>query len=342
MKNSTALTFAALAANLLVECATAANVADNINVKGSTPVTFTAHGSRIAANLYLPTNFKEGQKYPAVVVAHPWGGVKEQTAGLYAQQLAAQGFVTLAYDASHYGQSEGLPRDFEDPADRIDDIRSAVSFLINRPEVNPNEIGALGICAGGGYTLHEAQDDPRVKVVATVSAYDIGSASREGITGSPVTEADRKALMQSVSEELNRIAAGQAPAVYDLLPAKETWTEKTDAFTREAYSYYKEPRGAHPNARNKFVFASLGLHQAYYPFDHLEKIAPRPVLLVAGDKAETFKFSQDALKKSPSNAELYVIHGATHFALYDKPQYVQPIVNKITVFFNDAFDAQAR
>lgn len=318
---------------LAAEPALAATVAENANVAGSTPVSFVSHGSRVAGNLYVPEGCGAAKRCPAVVVSHPWGGVKEQTAGLYAQRLARRGFVTLAYDATHYGESEGMPRDFEDPADRVDDIRSAVSWLSNRPEVDKDAIGTLGICAGGGYTLHEAQTDPRVKAVATVVAYDIGGAAREGITGSPVTPENRAALLKAVGEELTAIAGGKEPATGALLPEKSEWTDATDAFTREAWSYYRTERGAHPNARNRYVFASFGLHQGYRPLEHMDEIAPRPVLVIAGEKAETRKFSEEAARRGGENVRLVVIPGATHFALYDLPEYFGPALDELSAFF---------
>ena len=326
----------AAAGMCLMGAASAQTVADGVNVVGSQPVSFLFEANKVAANLYLPKGFDSSKKYPAIVVSHPWGGVKEQTAGLYAQRLAQKGFVTLAYDASNYGQSEGQPRDFEDPDQRVKDIRNAVGYLASRPEVRKDSIGTLGICAGGGYTLHEAQTDPRVKAVAAVSAYDIGGAMRHGIIGAEVSEEQLKKTMDAVAGEWNNIAAGRKPVVFKLLPDKKDWTEKTDAFTKEAYSYYRKPRGASPNARNLGHLSSLGLHAVYYPLEHMNLIAPRPVLLIAGEKAQTLPFSKEAYAKAAEPKELMVIDGATHFALYDKEQYVGPIVEKLSEFYSKA------
>lgn len=313
----------------------AATVAENVNTVGALPVQFYSGPNRIMANLYLPEKFKSGERYPGIVVSHPWGGVKEQTAGLYAQQLAKKGFVTLAYDAAHYGESEGMPRDFEDPAVRVENIRSAVGFLANRPEVRPESIGTLGICAGGGYTLHEAQTDWRVKAVATVVAYDIGGAARDGITGSEVTPEAHTQLMNALSAELNAVAGGKPHTTGLLLPDPKNWTDKTDEFTKEAYSYYRTPRGAHPNAKNTYVFSSFALHQGYYPLDHMDLISPRPVLLIAGEKAETLKFSQEAYERAKEPKTLDVIKDATHFAFYDQPEAFGVALERLTAFFND-------
>lgn len=316
--------------------AQAQTVAEGVNTIGSALVTFVSGAYKLTGNLYLPDYYDSSKKYPAIVVSHPWGGVKEQTAGLYAQRLAKNGFVTLAYDASHYGTSEGMPRDYEDPSQRVQDIRSAVGFLENRPEVKKGAIGSLGICAGGGYALHEAQTDLRVKAVASVVAYDIGRAMRTGIIGSEVTAEQYRLTMNAVAEEYNRIAAGEQPKVFKLLPDKKDWNENTDAFTKEAYSYYREPRGAYPTAANQFHFSTLALHAAYYPFEHMNSISPRPVLIIGGEKAETLEFSQEAFERAAEPKELIVVPGATHFAMYDKEEFVGPNVEKLTSFFKKA------
>ncbi|HGM6859292.1 TPA: alpha/beta hydrolase [Serratia rubidaea] len=309
-------------------------VADGVNTMGSQKVSFQNGAVKMVANLYLPENYDRSKKYPAIVVSHPWGGVKEQTSGLYAQQLAKRGFITLAYDASHYGESGGMPRDLENPADRVQDISSAVGYLSSLPQVDATRIGTLGICAGGGYTLHEAQSDLRVKAVAGVVTYDIGEATRTGIEGLPVSEADRQKLLQSVDEQLNKEAAGAPVLAQKLLPSRDTLNDSTPNFVREATDYYLTPRGAHSNAHNRYVVTSPGLHMAYYPLAHMDQIAPRPVLLITGEKAETRKFSQQAFDNAKQPKELMVIPGATHFDLYDKPQFVNPAVDKLAVFFS--------
>lgn len=309
------------------------SVAEGVNAVGARKVSFQNGTVKMAANLYLPPDFKSTKKYPAIVVSHPWGGVKEQTSGLYAQQLAKRGFITLAYDASHYGESGGLPRNLENPAERVGDIRSAVGYLSSLPQVDAGRIGTLGICAGGGYTLHEVQNDPRVKAVAGVVTYDIGEATRNGIDGMPVSASDRQKLMQGVDEQLNKEAAGAPLLVQQLLPSRDSLNNSTPNFVREATDYYLTPRGSHPNAQNQYVVTSPGLHMAYYPLEHMDLIAPRPVLLIAGEKAETRKFSQQAYDNARQPKELVILPGASHFDLYDKPQFVNPAADRLAAFF---------
>lgn len=333
LKASLVATAIALATPAFTQPRNPATVAQGINAVGSERVTFDNNGVRMAGNLYLPANYDRSKKYPAIVVAHPWGGVKEQTSGLYAQQLAKKGFITLAYDASHYGESGGQPRYLEDPAQRVQNIRSAVGYLAGLPQVDANRIGAVGVCAGGGYTLHESQSDLRVKAVAGVVAYDIGDATRTGIEGSAVSAADREKLLRDVAVQLNKEASGAPVLVMPLLPSRDQLTSSTPNFVREATDYYLTPRGEHPNALSRFVVTSPGLHIAYYPLEHMELVSPRPVLLIAGERAETRKFSESAYAKAQQPKELLVVPGASHFDLYDKPEYVGTAVNKLADFF---------
>ena len=308
-------------------------VAEGINVIGSKNIIFHNGTITMAGNLYFPPNYNAAKKYPAIVVSHPWGGVKEQTAGLYAQQLARKGFITLAYDASHYGESGGMPRDLEDPSDRVQDIRSAVGYLASLPQVNALRIGTVGVCAGGGYTLNEAQTDLRVKAVAGVVTYDIGEATRTGIEGMPVSAEDQHKLLADVDEQLNEEAGGAPVLVKPLLPPLSSINASSPSFLREATNYYLTPRGAYPHAHNRYVVTSPGLHLAYYPLTHMDLISPRPVLLISGSRAETLKFSEAAYAQAKQPKEIMVIPGASHFDLYDKPQYVKPAVNKLAEFF---------
>src|SRR5712691_9517385 len=146
-------------------------------------VTFQNKGNTVVGNLFKPTGFEQGKKYPAIVVTHPFGAVKEQVPTTYAKLLTAHGFITLVYDASYQGESGGEPHFSELPAVRVEDIRCAVDFLSIHPDVDEDRIGALGICAGGGYTVNAAQTEMRIKAVAGVSTFDIDSARRAGAGG---------------------------------------------------------------------------------------------------------------------------------------------------------------
>ena len=153
------------------------NVQGKVNIQ---PVKYQLNGLTIAANVYTPANFDSSKKYPAIVVAHPNGGVKEQVAGLYAQKLAEQGYVAIAFDAAYQGGSGGEPRYVDKPANRIEDIRGAADFISQFKGVDTNRIGLLGICGGGGYSIKAAETDKRFKSVATISLFNSGDARRNG------------------------------------------------------------------------------------------------------------------------------------------------------------------
>ena len=153
------------------------NVQGKVNIQ---PVKYQLNGLTIAANVYTPANFDSSKKYPAIVVAHPNGGVKEQVAGLYAQKLAEQGYVAIAFDAAYQGGSGGEPRYVDKPANRIEDIRGAADFISQFKGVDTNRIGLLGICGGGGYSIKAAETDKRFKSVATISMFNSGDARRNG------------------------------------------------------------------------------------------------------------------------------------------------------------------
>lgn len=288
----------------------------------------------MTGNLYYPKNFEKDKKYPTITVAHPWGGVKEQTAGLYAQKLAEKGFITLAYDATHYGESGGEPRYLENPSERVEDIRCTVDYLTTLPFVDEEKIGALGICAGGGYTISAAQTDLRIKAVAGISTYDVGDAARNGLKGVySVSYADRIQILKEAGEQRTKEARGENVRIDKLMPPSAP-SATAPQFSRESYDYYETERGHHENATGNFKFTS-NIHQMeFFPFSQIETISPRPLLLIAGAKAQTLYFSEEAYKKANEPKELFIVEGATHFDMYDKPEFVTPAVEKLEEFFN--------
>lgn len=288
----------------------------------------------MTGNLYYPKNFEKDKKYPTITVAHPWGGVKEQTAGLYAQKLAEKGFITLAYDATHYGESGGEPRYLENPSERVEDIRCTVDYLTTLPFVDEEKIGALGICAGGGYTISAAQTDLRIKAVAGISTYDVGDAARNGLKGVySVSYADRMQILKEAGEQRTKEARGENIRIDKLMPPSAP-SATAPQFSRESYDYYETERGHHENATGNFKFTS-NIHQMeFFPFSQIETISPRPLLLIAGAKAQTLYFSEEAYKKANEPKELFIVEGATHFDMYDKPEFVTPAVEKLEEFFN--------
>lgn len=288
----------------------------------SQAVTFNSKGITIAANLFVPPSHRG--RSPAVVVSHPFGGVKEQTAGLYAKLLSEAGFVTLAFDAAYQGESGGEPRYLEDPGQRVEDIKSAVSFLTTRQEVDQERIGALGICASGGYVPFAASTDQRIKAVATISAADMGRLFREGLGGMLKRE-DLMSALGTAAAARTLEARGEKPHLEHVVP--NTPAEVADgipALYREGTDYYRTPRAQHPNSANWYVSRSIDTVATYSSYAFVDWISPRPLLMIAGSKADTLYFSQDATAAAKEPKELYIVDGKTHIDLYDDTAGVLP------------------
>lgn len=289
---------------------------------------------KIAAEIYVPKDFDKEKEYPAIVVVPPSGGVKEQTAGLYAQKLASKGFVTLAYDAAYQGESGGEPRYVEDPSSRVEDVRSAVDYLTTLPFVDKDNIGVLGICAGGGYAFNAAETEMRIKAVAAVSAFDLGRARRQGL-GDSLTEDQQKQKLKNIAEQRTREVNGKAYKYVEYVPdSKKDIPANASDMYKEGYEYYKTSRGAHPRAVNKYLYTSLDKQMAFTAFDKPESISPRAVLFIVGGNAETAYFSKEAFDKAKAPKEYYVIPNASHFALYDRTEYVAPAIEKLYEFYS--------
>lgn len=295
---------------------------------------FNNNGLKMAGEIYTPDNFDKNKQYPAIVVTHPGGGVKEQTAGTYACKLAQNGFITLAFDASYQGESEGNPRYLENPHERVNDIRCAIDYLVTLPYVDENNIGALGICAGGGYTMSAVQTEFRIKAAAAVSCANFGKLIRDGLGDTQSVENLQK-LLKEVGEERTKIARGEDIRYTGIVP--ETiieLTPETPTLYKEGYDYYRTPRAQCPDAPSITPFISFGYLCSFDAFEFIDTVSPRPILLIAGSKADTLYFSEVAMKKAKEPKELFIVEGATHVDMYDKPQYVEQAVNKLTEFFN--------
>ena len=284
----------------------------------------------MAGHLYLPKGFDERAKHPAVVSVHPGGGVKEQTAGVYARRLAEQGFVALAFDASHQGASGGMPRFLDDPMKRVGDIYSAVDYLTSLPYVDAGRIGALGICAGSG-TASQGRStlDRRIKAVATVSAVDVGAATRKGWDGK-APASDQIAMLEAVAKQRTAEAAGAAPVYVPYVPKVGDKTAPRDL--QEAADYYLTPRGQHPNAPNKMLLTSLGSLAAFTGFDGIDNVLTQPVMIIAGSEAGSLWHSQELHATAAGPKELFLVDGATHMDLYDGDG-MGVAVNKLAPFF---------
>jgi fermentation-respiration switch protein FrsA (DUF1100 family) len=297
------------------------------------PVSFANKSVEISAHLHLPDDFREDEKYPALVGIHPAGGVKEQTIGLYAKRLAAYGFVVAVYDSSHQGESGGEPRLLEDPAIRVEDARCAADFLTTLPYVDVERMGVFGICAGGGYALAVAQTERRFKAVAGVSAAPMGEAARS-MLGQPIPAAEQIQTLEAAAKQRTAEARGAKPVYAPFVPERlEDINENTPAFLREAYDYYRTPRGQHPNSKGRFLMTSLDKMLAFSTFDLIPDLLSQPLLLIAGSNADTKIFSEQAYALSNGPKELFVVEGATHVSLYDVPEHVDQAIASLVSFF---------
>ncbi|SFW79931.1 alpha/beta hydrolase [Amycolatopsis australiensis] len=296
-------------------------------------ITFPNGPITMAGNLYLPEGFDPKGSYAAIVTVHPGGGVKEQTAGLYASKLAERGFVALAYDASYQGDSGGEPHFLEDPAARVEDVRAAVDHLQTLDYVDSGRIGVLGICAGSGYAVSATMTDHRIKALTTVSAVNIGSAYRKGWFG---TDADSAAVptLEAAAQQRTAEAGGADAAYIPYVPAETD--ENTPRDMVEAHDYYLTPRAQHPNAQNKKLFTkSISRIFAFDAFHLVEDLLTQPVLMVAGSEAGSLWHTTELHAKVRSPKKLVVVDGGTHMDFYDVPQYVKRAVEEAVPFFTE-------
>ncbi|MFF3375370.1 alpha/beta hydrolase [Streptomyces sp. NPDC002680] len=293
-------------------------------------ITFDNAGITMAGNLHLPDGFSEDGSYPALVSVHPGSGVKEQTAGLYAAKLAREGFVTLAFDASHQGASGGTPRHLEDPAARVEDVRAAVDHLSTLGFVDADRIGVLGICAGAGYAVNATMTDRRIKAVGTISPIDIGAAYRLGWDGSEPVAA-QLATLDTVAQQRAAEARGADAAVVPYVP--EVVDESTVPDMAEAHDYYRTPRAQHPNSDNRMLFTSVANIYAFDAFHQVETLLTQPLLMVAGSEAGSLWQAERLLPRVNGPKELALIEGAGHVSLYDVPEYVDQVTAHLTPFF---------
>jgi fermentation-respiration switch protein FrsA (DUF1100 family) len=285
---------------------------------GPSKVSFLSRGIKIIGDLYQPPAGAPDRKGAAVVVAHPWTSVKEQSSGLYARLLAEQGFIALAYDAAYQGESEGEPRYLEDPGQRVEDIKAAVTFLVGTDGVDGERISVLGICASGGYVCAAAQTDLRIKSVATVSAVCTGVMAREGLPKGSSNLEMLRAQLAAAAKERNDEAKGVKPTHIPMLPKtlEDAPANMPTAF-RDLMGYYRTSRGQHPRAPNLALPRSWDMMANYDSFHYNYLISPRPLLMIVGSKAESKNYSEDALKLAKDPKELFVIPDRTHADLYD-------------------------
>ena len=288
-------------------------------------------GIMLSAVINYPDGFDASKKYPAVVVSHPGGGVKEQTAGTDAKKLAAEGFVTIAYDASYQGESTGEPRQLENPSVRTEDVSAVVDHLVSQPFVDKDKIGAMGICAGAGYTANAAINDRRIKAVGTVSMVNIGSMFRNGWENN-VKDADAIPLRDMGADARSVAADGTNEEIFPLAPMRKE--DAPNPELEEAWEYYHTPRAQYPTAPGYMTKRSLDQIITYDAFFKAEAFFTQPLLTVVGSKAGSKWMSDDLMKRAGTkDKRMHVVEGANHMSMYDGEKYINEAVDQLGPFF---------
>ncbi|MFT3749094.1 MAG: alpha/beta hydrolase [Agriterribacter sp.] len=297
-------------------------------------VTFkNRYGIMLTGDLYLPKE-QANEPLAAIAISGPFGAVKEQSSGLYANQMAARGFAALAFDPSYTGESSGEPRSVASPDINTEDFSAAVDFLGIQKNIDRNKIGIIGVCGFGGFALNATAIDKRVKAVATTSMYDMTRVISKGYNDVVTLEQRTKTLEQLGEQRWKDAEAGTFAAGAILNPEKLKGDEPQ--FVKDYHDYYRTPRGYHErslnstgawNATNALSFMNMPL------LTYIKEISPRPILIIAGEKAHSRYFSEDAYKAASEPKELMIIPNAVHVDLYDKTDVIP--FSKLETFFKE-------
>lgn len=315
-------------------------ISDSVTVQ---PVTFqTQNRMSVAGNLFTCNNDTLRVNKPAIVVGHPMGAVKEQSANLYATKLAEQGFVTVSIDLPFWGGSEGEPRNAVSPDLYAEAFSAAVDYLGQQSFVNRGRIGALGICGSGSFVISAAKIDARIRAIATSSMYDMGAATRNGLGSSQTVQQRKEIIAATAKQRWVEVDGGEVEYTSGV---PEELTPDTPPVSREFYDFYRTPRGeftpkgtspeltTHPTLTSNVKFMN------FYPFNDIETISPRPMLFVSGDQAHSREFSEAAYARAAEPKELFWVPGAGHVDLYDRVELIP--FDKLAHFFQASLGEKA-
>jgi fermentation-respiration switch protein FrsA (DUF1100 family) len=290
---------------------------------------------KVTGNLFTPRSLDRNAKNPAIIVGHPMGAVKEQSANLYATKMAERGFVTLSLDLSFWGESEGQPRNAVLPDLYAEDYSAAVDYLGTRSFVDRQRIGVIGVCGSGSFVISAAKIDPRMKAIATVSMYDMGAANRNALNHSQTLEQRKQIIAEAAEQRYVEFAGGNTKYTSG---TDHELNKDTHPIQREFFDFYRTPRGeytpkgssakltTHPTLTSNVKFMN------FYPFNDIETISPRPMLFITGDAAHSREFSEEAYKLAAEPKELVIVPGAGHVDLYDRVNLIP--WDKLSAFFN--------
>ncbi|KAJ5890859.1 uncharacterized protein N7473_007087 [Penicillium subrubescens] len=307
---------------------------DNVTLQ---PITFLSqYQTTVAGNLFIPKNLNGSAALPAIVVGHPMGAVKEQSANLYATKLAEQGFVTLSLDVPFWGGSEGEPRNGVAPDLYAEAFSAAVDYLgsQNSTNVDRERIGGLGICGSGSFVISAAKIDPRLKAIATSSMYNMGAVARHGLRHSQSLDQRKEVITSAAHQRWTEVDGGEVQYTGG---TPSSLTANSTAVDREFYDYYRTsrgeftPAGSTPLLTTHPTLSSNTKFMNFYPFNDIDTISPRPMLFISGTMAHSREFSEDAYSRAAEPKELFWVPGAGHVDLYDRVDLIP--FGKLTQFF---------
>jgi uncharacterized protein len=288
----------------------------------------------VVGNLFVPKDMNRSTKNPAIIVGHPMGAVKEQSANLYATKMAERGFVTMSFDLPFWGESEGQPRNAVAPDIYADAFSAAVDFLGTQAYVDRNRIGAIGVCGSGSFVISAAKIDPRMRAIATVSMYDMGAATRNALNHSQSVEQRKQIIAAAIEQRNVEFSGGKMKYTSG---TDHELNENTHPIQREFYDFYRTPRGeftpkgsspeltTHPTLSSSIKFMNFN------PFNDIETISPRPMLFITGANAHSREFSEDAYMRAGEPKELVIVPNAGHVDLYDRVHLIP--FDRLEAFF---------